>query len=132
MFSDPVNFIDPNGEFGVVVTIVVVVGLVTAAHVAYTHMTGLMDGNNKRISAGVKGDTQAYNAAQKKMDQHAEFLQTVPLFIKMGLTTKGLPKDSKRAYVDGVNRIYKEKDNIMEELKKLYEDYSGESPKECK
>lgn len=45
MFSDPVNFIDPNGEFGVVVTIVVVVGVVTAAHVAYTQMTGLMDAN---------------------------------------------------------------------------------------
>jgi len=43
VFSDPVNFIDPNGEFGVVVTFVVVVGLVTAAHVAYTHMSGLMD-----------------------------------------------------------------------------------------
>jgi len=65
------------------------------------------------------------------MDQHAEFLQTVPLFIKMGLTTEGLPKDSRRAYVDGVNRIYKEKDNIMEKLKKFYDDFFEESSKKC-
>jgi len=49
----------------------------------------------------------------------------------MGLTTEGLPKDSRRAYVDGVNRIYKEKDNIMEKLKKFYDDFFEESSKKC-
>jgi RHS repeat-associated protein len=132
VFSDPVNFIDPNGEFGVVVTIVVVVGLVTAAHVAYTQFSAVMDNHHKSIKYGAEGNQKAQNAAQKKKEQHAQLLQTVPLFIKMGLTTKGLPKDSRRAYIDGVNRIYKENDNIMEKLKKFYEDFFGESPKNCK
>ncbi len=61
VFSDPVNFIDPNGEIAVF-TILTVVTLVGAAYVAYTHMNALMDANNQAISAYKLTRTVAYNS----------------------------------------------------------------------
>lgn len=139
MFSDPVNFIDPNGKIAVVTVIIVVVvvvvvgGIIATLDAAHTTFSRMISDRHSQVDAGVNGTKKDQIAAHNQMKKDAALFQVVPQLASLTNSLgKGIPKDNKSALINGINRLYKEKDNIMDMSQKFFNESDDESAKQCK
>ncbi len=117
VFSDPVNFIDPNGEAVVIITVAVIT---IASGGTWAYIAGKKTKHDTKVyhDAIIKGDPQAIKRAHQELQKDALLYKGIGELAGMGLTLgKGIPGSTNETYVDAASRIFHaNKDKISNEL----------------
>lgn len=110
VFSDPVNLIDPEGEFAVIAIVgfVVVVGALTGYVTILTQKRRNAEGPAKN-DAYISGDPNRIKAIHERISRTNKLSKAIPVTVKIALIPgRGIPKNTKESFLELLNRLYLE------------------------